>query len=249
MTTLRVPKIMRRECVDHRGKIADGQDDGPGWVEGYVAAFGNVDRGGERIVKGAFAKTLMERVRSGKVPLMKRHMLYGGDSEDVIGVITDAREDEYGLWIHADFLPDDEAQKARSKIVKGAVWGLSVGLEIVRYGEVIENDKHIFEIYEAKLLEGTITVKPLNENAVITAAKSLRDGLVDSTGKAGRISQDRLDTLCQRIDTFLEVMTAKTEVDLERASQVTDISAELHHAKSRLAGLELCLMEFEMEID
>jgi len=116
-----------------------------------------------------------------KVPLMVRHLAYGGDAPETVGVVTAARDEERGLWIHAEFFSDDAAQTVRKRIIEardaGAdeLYRLSVGYQTVRWDVVEQDGKEIVELFEAKLLDATITVMPCNPDAIITAAKSITD--------------------------------------------------------------------------
>ena len=148
--------------------------DDPGWIEGYLAVFGNVDCQGERIIRGAFAKTIQERIPAGKVYLMTRHIAYGGDTKDAVGIITEAREDDYGLWIHAKLFSTDDAQELRAKINQGMKPGLSVGYRVFQYSMSKEGaaQETVINLEELGLEEGTVTLNPANEKAGVTAAKN-----------------------------------------------------------------------------
>jgi HK97 family phage prohead protease len=139
-----------------------------GWIEGYLAVWGNVDSQGEVMVRGCFARSIQQVVPAGKVPLMVRHFANGGDVLDSIGTITQAREDDYGLWIHADLDAGDVAQQVREQVLAGRVTGLSVGFQTLR-AEL--RDGVVYQT-ECKLLEGTVTMRPANEKAQITGAKT-----------------------------------------------------------------------------
>lgn len=148
-----------------------------GYIEGYLAVFNVVDLHGERIRPGAFSKSIAERVSKGKVPLMLKHFAHGGDAVDVAGVITEAKEDDYGVWIHAEFLNTDLAQNARKTIVssqeKGVQWYFSIGYIVLNYTNVLVGDEYVKELIECKLCEGTVTLHPVNENCLVVNAKSL----------------------------------------------------------------------------
>lgn len=172
MPELRKGVRYERSFADNRliaGKATNGS--GPGYIEGYLAVFGNVDFGNERIIKGAFSKTVKEQIPG--VPFMTRHIAHGGDALDTIGTISEAKEDDFGLWIHADMLEgDDAAEKIRSRVAGGVVRGMSVGFQLIRGGWINLDGKEIYEIQEAKLIDGVVTVIPMNELAHVTAAKS-----------------------------------------------------------------------------
>jgi HK97 family phage prohead protease len=144
---------------------------GAGYLEGYAAVFGNVDAQGDVIRKGAFAKTIKERIAAGKVKLMVVHVAHGGGTREVIGTVTQAKEDGTGLWIHADFAGDDISQAQRTKCKEGHVKGLSIGYVTLRADDVYIDGKSVQELQELKLLEVTLTPFAANELAQVTAAK------------------------------------------------------------------------------
>jgi hypothetical protein len=163
--------ILRHGRITFQAKALDA---GPhGTLEGYAATFDNVDQYGEVFRRGAFAKTIRERIAAGMVPLMSRHLLFGGDVSDVIGTVKSAVEDAHGLSIIAEFSADDAAQAIREKIVGGHVRGLSVGYNTINSSIGYIDGKEVLELFEVRLAEVTVTPFPVNEQALITAAKAV----------------------------------------------------------------------------
>jgi len=159
--------------TDAKLVLGKAENDDPGMLEGYAAVFGNVDRQGDRIVRGAFAKTVAEAIPAGKVPLMALHYAHGGDSREVIGSVVSGVEDDFGLRIQAQLARTQQAQDIRSLIIDGHVRGLSIGYEVLGARDVVEDGEVVQELTEVRLREVTVTARPANELAVITAAKSL----------------------------------------------------------------------------
>jgi HK97 family phage prohead protease len=172
-----------------RGKT--GADDA-GEFSGYLAVWGNVDNGRETIDKGAFAKSAAQRVPAKKVPVMIRHFCYGGDTVECVGTVVEAKEDDYGLYVRGIFSSVPLAQETRTKILEGHVQGLSVGYRPIRYefrplDPNDPNSKQILAHLECQLLEATITVRPMNELAGITSAKTeAPDTGKEATGNADK---------------------------------------------------------------
>jgi len=168
----RNPKL-RSSAVDLAGKVEPNPADDPGFVEGFAAVFGNIDLQDEMIRKGAFSKTLNEVVPQGKVKLMLTHFAHGGDITDMIGTITEMREDEFGLFFHAEFDEDELSQKIRKKVVQGKIRASSIGFKMIRWDFVAMENRTILEHIEAKVLEVTLTLMPANPLAMLTGAKSV----------------------------------------------------------------------------
>lgn len=145
-------------------------------ITGYLAVFGNIDDEGERIIKGAFKKTIKDKFGPGKsgVPLMVVHLIHGGDTKEVIGTIIEAKEDDYGLWVKAEFSAVQLAQDTWTKISEGHVKGLSVAYKIIRHEYLpdAKSEEIVCNLQELALYEGTVTVKPINALAGIIDAKA-----------------------------------------------------------------------------
>lgn len=100
-------------------------DEGDGGFEGYGNDKGVLDSYNDITVDGCFAEGLEEFVQGGwSAP----------DHEwgvrDEIGIITDAREDERGLFVRTEFHSTDDAQRVRQKVQKRIAKGKKVGLSI-----------------------------------------------------------------------------------------------------------------------
>jgi len=159
----RAVKAMASAAPDIQAK---GEGDTGGFY-GYLAVYGNVDYGGDMFMPGAFAKSLKEH---DTWPLMVKHAAYGGDVTEVVGSFT-AREDEHGLFIDATYLDTPLAQETRAKTDAGIARGLSVGYREIRAEDIELEGRMVRAIHEAALIEGTITLVPMNELAMITGTK------------------------------------------------------------------------------
>lgn len=177
-------------CPDSRLKakaILDPQDleaDDPGWVEGYAATWGAIDQETEAFDRGVFLRSIQQRVAAGKVKLSERHWAFGGDAPETIGTIVAAREDDHGLFVRAIFSGVNHAQDMRRKVLEGHVRTLSVGFGPIRWEVDESGDYPILHHKEAMLAEVTLTVRPVNEQAQVTAAKS-----INSEAKEGSRTQ------------------------------------------------------------
>jgi HK97 family phage prohead protease len=75
-------------------------DEDQGIIEGYLSTFNNVDQGKDRVIKGAFKKTLLE-AKSRMQHRGKKYLwpvLWMHDPEKPLGGCLDAYEDERGLY-------------------------------------------------------------------------------------------------------------------------------------------------------
>lgn len=145
---------------------------GTGSICGYAAVFDNVDLQGDIIRKGAFAKSIQERVAAGKCPLMTRHWAHGGDGPEAIGIIKKAVEDDFGLWIDAELYKCQLAEELREKVkMSPGMFGMSVGFRHVQMKPIMDEKGQTtgYELLELKLCEVTLTLTPANEETTATA--------------------------------------------------------------------------------
>ena len=138
---------------------------GPGTLEGYAAVFGNVDRDNEVIVPGAFARTIPDFKTTG-------FLCNGHNWKEELGTITDAKEDDRGLHITAEFYSTPDAQQVRQrlseKIARGRSAGMSIGYR-VKQSERRNGARHLLEL---DLMEVSVVTVPANPQARVSAVKS-----------------------------------------------------------------------------
>lgn len=155
-------------------KVTDVSDDSPGgYLEGYASVFGNVDSGGDIVEKGAFTKTLRERLKKGMIKLVDSHLVFGplGGTKTIIGVVNDAKEDDYGLWFRGKMSTVQDAQDIRTKVKEGILSALSFGYDVIK-DEEDPKDPTVRHLKELRLYEISVVPWGMNEKAQLTAAKS-----------------------------------------------------------------------------
>ena len=141
-----------------------------GYLEGYASVFGNPDLGGDVVEKGAFTKTLKERLKKGAIKLFDSHMLHQG-TDAVIGLVEEAAEDDYGLTFKARFSSTTRAQDVRRKVQEGILNALSFGYEVVK--DAMDPSKKVRLLKELKLYEVSVVPWGMNPKAMIEAVKGL----------------------------------------------------------------------------
>lgn len=149
-------------------KIADEQE--PGVLEGYAAVFDNADRDGDVIVRGAFSKTLEQFKQCGF--LCDAH-----DWHTELGTIVEAKEDETGLWIAAQFYSTPDAQLARAKIAekrkRNREQQMSIGFKTLNSERV----KGVRRILDIDLYEVSVVAVGANPLTRVTAVKAVHRDL------------------------------------------------------------------------
>jgi hypothetical protein len=141
--------------IDSKGRV----------VTGYLSAFGNTDHDGDIIVKGAFTKSINERMdqmfflnqHNWQQPLTKFNVL---------------KEDEFGLYFESKPLPETTYANDVMKLYEaGVLKEHSIGFNVMKADYDRETDiRHIKEI---KLYEGSVVTLGANSNTPFTGFKSL----------------------------------------------------------------------------
>ncbi|MBS9781469.1 MAG: HK97 family phage prohead protease [Gammaproteobacteria bacterium] len=138
-----------------------------GFFSGYASVFDVVDSYGDIVRKGAFLRSIDEFKTKGKMP----PVLWQHRSDMPIGVYTEMKEDDKGLYVEGNLLINDVPQaKATHALLKaGAVSGLSIGYRI-NDGKWGENDH--YELLDLKLFEVSVVTFPANEESLVDTVKA-----------------------------------------------------------------------------
>lgn len=199
-----------------------GLGDESGSVELYAAAFGNIDRAGERIEPGAFKN--LDGFKAGGW-LAVNHDWSG------LGVATieDADQDAKGLKIKAHFHSDSESQKVRTiireRIDRGKSVKASIGYKVLEDEDVKLDGKSVRSLKSIELYEASIVNVPCNPEAGVIGVKSLMTidelSALVAEYKAGRVlSAANRATLAR-----LHAQHAAALADLQSLLDATDPDA------------------------
>lgn len=96
-----------------------------GCFEGYAAVFNVTDKVNDKILPGAFAKSLQDSRREGRLP----PLLWQHDPAEPIGIWRELREDAHGLFVKGELFVADipRAREAYKLLREYVVTGLSIG--------------------------------------------------------------------------------------------------------------------------
>lgn len=139
--------------------------------KGYASTFGNVDRGGDVILPGAFTDSIDEMKRSGDfLPVIWQH-----DSGEPVGIYTAFYEDSKGLWVEGKLPKEDTFVSGRAipQMKVGSVRKLSIGFSCWDGSASYEMRGDVRYISKIKLWEVSLVTIPMNNMANITEIKSL----------------------------------------------------------------------------
>lgn len=141
-----------------------------GVFSGIASTYGNTDRGGDLILKGAFAKTLAEGGPT-------RPLLWQHDPDSPIG-LCELKDSDAGLLVDRGTILRqlEDGTKAYETMKAGIVKGLSIGYEAMQweYQQPSSPDAWPIRILkEVKLWEVSVVTFPMNEAATVTSVKSV----------------------------------------------------------------------------
>ena len=133
-----------------------------GWTfSGYASTFGNVDEGGDVVLRGAFNNSLRERPSP--------RLLWQHDLSEPIGRVLSLREDARGLFGEFKISRTARGQDVYVLLKDGALDSMSIGYipEDQEY-----SDDGVRQLKSVSLREISVVSMPMNEEALITAVKA-----------------------------------------------------------------------------
>ena len=141
--------------------------DATGGFTGYGAVFGNVDRGGDKILKGAFANSIIQKGAKG-IKCLFQHKI-----DEPIGIYTEIAEDANGLIVKGQLAMGTQRGKETYELMKmGAIDGLSIGYRVNPKGYTYEENGKVRVLSDLDLMEISAVTFPMNPKATISAVKA-----------------------------------------------------------------------------
>lgn len=156
---------MRKTFALEVKQLTEGGD-GDRSFSGYASTFGNVDRVGDIVEPGAFAKSLDRHKSGGRMPALLLHH----DLRRPVGVWTDMNEDLKGLNVSGRLTKGvRDADEAYALLKDGALHSLSIGYNVVR--EEYDRKTGVNHLHEVELHEVSIVTIPANPAALVGTVK------------------------------------------------------------------------------
>lgn len=155
--------------IDFGLKIKSVSDSGE--FEGYGSVFGVEDSYSDVVVKGAFEKSLAKWKEKGRLPAL----LWQHDMSEPIGVYTEMKEDDVGLYVKGKLLIEDDplARRAHAHMKAGSLSGMSIGYCLEDYD--YDQAKGVWMLKEIDLWEVSLVTFPSNDEARVSNVKSAFD--------------------------------------------------------------------------
>jgi len=159
------------ELKSFKGKLKSIGDTGE--YEAYASVFGNVDRDGDIVKKGAFSKTLQEREIFPIVWFHRPTEVLGG---------AKLEEDNYGLKVYGKLNLNVVAAREKYELMKqGVVADHSFAYDVIRKSSTVKDGKNVRVLEEVRLYE----VSPLpvgfaaNPKATMTLVKASNGRVIE----------------------------------------------------------------------
>jgi HK97 family phage prohead protease len=188
-------KAQQRALYAREGTMSNGEmqkktfdlvevkaDEERGTFTALASVFGNVDLGGDKMVKGAFKNTLEKWRKSGRsIPVILSHQW---DSLTAYVGKADPRavyEDDRGLMVQGQLFMDKEAGRDVYRLMKeGLLTGWSFGYKVPAGGQ--KKNGKVNEVTEVDLFEVGPTLVGMNPEAQLQEVKKLAepDAIVNS---------------------------------------------------------------------
>lgn len=152
------------------------KDELPSEFEGYAAVFGNVDLGGDKIVKGAFADSLEKRYGSGGagIPVYWNHNL--DDPFGNVGKTLEAKEDDHGLRVRVALDTETSWGKQTARLLKEQrVTQMSFSFDVQEGAFVDSDDGSFYELRKLDLFEVSVVPIGMNQATEIISVKALKE--------------------------------------------------------------------------
>jgi HK97 family phage prohead protease len=189
-----------------------------GIVTGYFANFGSIDSDGDRIVKGAFAKTIKENGPEG-TQLIK-HLL-DHNKNIAVGKLQELKEDEVGLYYESKAGRHTNGRDFLLMAEDGIINQHSFGFRIIK--EQKRQDAN--EISEVAMYEGSsIQFLGANRNTPVTGIKSESDiledlGLLERAMRNGKYSDEAFLQIEEKIKSLYSILKPGNTLEAKKPIQ------------------------------
>jgi HK97 family phage prohead protease len=138
-----------------------------GEFSGYAVIWGERNAHNEIVKRGAFRASLDQHRAAGTKPVM----LWSHDPTDIIGVWTEIREDEKGLFVRGQLVTTTtRGREAHDLLKAGALNGLSIGFRVSKGGETRQAGVRILTGIDVR--EISLVGMPSAGSARITSIRS-----------------------------------------------------------------------------
>lgn len=229
---------MKREKKAFKFELK-GTNDEAGTFQGYASVFGNVDQGGDIVVKGAFKRTI--EAHQGKFKMLWNH-----DYKSPPIGISMVKEDEHGLLNEGTLFYKDmeRASDVYVGIKNGAIDSMSFMYDVIQSEPGMKDGMRVRFLKELKLFETSPVNFPMNESAVITGVKEEDiPAIVERMEKLEQMlknsNPEEVKNLISSLTTSINALHQKVEGLAKGTPQTDELAAEdLEMVRKLVADVE-----------
>ena len=175
---------MKQEVKSFSAEVKVSSSGDKGIVEALVSVFGNIDLGGDRVLKGAFSESLAKwKAKGDPMPFIFSHQWDNPDA--YLGGVTEAVETEDGLVVKAQIdLSHPAAKRVFDLLKQRLITQFSFGFYAEEYAYVKDEAYgEVRELSKVDVFEVGPTLMGMNPETVLLEAASA----VTRSQKAGRV--------------------------------------------------------------
>lgn len=184
----RVGKCCKEVQIDTKALTYDGESRK---ISGYAAVFNNIDKAGDVLLKGCFAKSINDRgVQSAAKD--KIIMLWQHKMDEPIGRITELKEDDHGLYFEAEIDDVERGNQALKQLQSGTLNQFSIGYSYVWDNCEWDEARQCLVVKEVVLYEISVVSIGCNGETEFTGMKSAKD-----VADAWKQLTDDIDAACK----------------------------------------------------
>lgn len=194
------------------------EEGGNGEFEALVAVFGNVDSVGDRVIKGAFTKSLEEWKASGDpIPVIFSHQWDNLHAH--VGEVFSAEERDEGLYVKARLdLEDDFARDLWKKMKRRRIREMSFAYDVVHERKA---DDGANDLTELKIIEVGPTLKGINPETQLLAVKSSLEVVQSEIASLKAETRDRkaIEERLVAIEALISKVVDQQKAEAEKTSE------------------------------
>jgi HK97 family phage prohead protease len=219
-------------------------DSETGTFEATVAVFGNVDRGGDRIMPGAFKNTLVKWAESGDpIPVILSHQWDNPMAH--IGVVNEAKETDKGLWVKGtlDIGDNDVARQVHRLMKRRSLKEFSFGYEVAKNGSKRAKDGAL-DLTDLDLAEVGPTLKGMNPSTELYSVKTaINERIIGALAEQTKALREESERRARDVadESVRTIKTTLPAPGTEPKEPERDLVKELEEVKARLAAAETAL--------
>ena len=207
------------------------------YIKGYGAYFGNTDSYGDVIQQGAFAAFLaLDDAK--RIKLCWQH-----DLSEVIGVITEIREDEQGLYFEAKISNTQRGRDAVALLEDGAIDEFSIGYRVTD-AEPMEDDRRLLKsIY---LYEISLVSRAANPLAKLVDKEKKEEEI--NNNSTNQLDSMRMEELLKKLQEDLAKETS-ARVEMEKKLQEMKEAEDVKNMQTSIDNLDSSIKDLEEKIE